>query len=64
MTMKAVLYRDNAGEFRWRLKARNGRTLADSGEGYNREKDCLAGLEQVAGNASTGAYTLTRTYDA
>ena len=28
------LYRDAAGEFRWRLVAPNGKTIADSGEGY------------------------------
>jgi uncharacterized protein YegP (UPF0339 family) len=26
---------DNAKEWRWRLKAANGRTIADSGEGYS-----------------------------
>lgn len=28
------LYRDKAGEFRWRRKAGNGEIVADSGEGY------------------------------
>lgn len=28
------IYKDAAGEFRWRLKARNGEPVADSGEGY------------------------------
>lgn len=32
--MKFELYEDAAGEWRWRLKAKNGRTVADSGEGY------------------------------
>lgn len=32
--MKFVLYRDKQREFRWRLVARNGRVMADSGEGY------------------------------
>jgi uncharacterized protein YegP (UPF0339 family) len=29
-----VIYRDNAGEYRWRLVDTNGRTVGDSGEGY------------------------------
>ena len=33
------LYRDNDGEFRWRLRARNGRVIASSGEGYKNKAD-------------------------
>jgi uncharacterized protein YegP (UPF0339 family) len=29
------IYRDRQGEWRWRLRAPNGRTVADSGEGYS-----------------------------
>jgi len=29
-------YRDRAKEWRWRLRASNGRIVADSGEGYKR----------------------------
>lgn len=32
--MKFHIYQDRKGEWRWRLKARNGRIVADSGEGY------------------------------
>lgn len=28
------IYADGAGEWRWRIQARNGQTIADSGEGY------------------------------
>lgn len=31
---KFVVYKDAAGQYRWRFKADNGRTIADSGEGY------------------------------
>ena len=37
--MKLVTYKDDAGEWRWRLRANNGRILADSGEGYKRRHD-------------------------
>jgi uncharacterized protein YegP (UPF0339 family) len=36
--MKFEVYRDKAGEYRWRLLA-NGRITADSGEGYTRRED-------------------------
>lgn len=29
------VYTDKSGEWRWRLVARNGRIIADSGEGYS-----------------------------
>ena len=39
-----MFYKDKQGEWRWRLKARNGKVLADSGEGYKR----YAGAEKGA----------------
>lgn len=44
MTNKAEVYLDQAGEWRWRLRAGNSRIIADSGEGYTKQADCLAGL--------------------
>jgi uncharacterized protein YegP (UPF0339 family) len=40
----AEVYRDKAGRWRWRLKAANGEVIADSGQSYGRERDCLIGL--------------------
>lgn len=34
MSAKFVVYKDRKSEWRWRLKAKNGRIVADSGEGY------------------------------
>lgn len=34
---KFEIYRDKKREFRWRLKAPNGRIIAESGEGYKRK---------------------------
>lgn len=45
--MKFEIYQDKAGEFRWRLKAANGETIADSGEGYKEKRDCKNGLGLV-----------------
>jgi len=44
---RAELYRDQAGEWRWKLKAANGRIIADSGEGYLNQSDALDGLALV-----------------
>jgi uncharacterized protein YegP (UPF0339 family) len=40
----AEVYPDAAGQWRWRLRAENHRVIADSGEGYVKQSDCLAGL--------------------
>ena len=37
--MKTVVYQDKAGEWRWKRVAGNGEVVADSGEGYSRERD-------------------------
>ena len=44
--------RDAKGEWRWRLKASNGRIIADSGEGYKNQQESLADIERVKGSAS------------
>lgn len=44
------VYEDSAGEWRWHLKAANGRVVADSGEGYRDRADCLHGIELVKGS--------------
>ncbi len=45
------VYQDEAGEWRWNLRASNGRIIADSGEGYRHRHDCLHGIELVKGSA-------------
>ena len=44
--------KDAKGERRWRLKAANGDIIADSGEGYKNEQDCLDGIKLVKGSAN------------
>jgi uncharacterized protein len=43
------VYFDAASEWRWRLKASNGRVLADSGEGYSDRAGALRALKRVLG---------------
>ncbi len=40
-------FADKANEYRWRLKAPNGRVLADPGEGYSSEQNRTQALERV-----------------
>ncbi len=47
---KFEMYEDKAGEFRFRLKARNGEVIAVS-EGYTTKASCLNGIESVRKNA-------------
>ena len=47
---KFEMYVDKAGEFRFRLKARNGEIIATS-EGYKAKASCLNGIESVQKNA-------------
>ena len=41
------LYTDTASDFRWRYTAANGRTLADSAEGYEDLTDAIRGAAHV-----------------
>ncbi len=47
---KFEIYTDKAGEYRFRLKARNGETILAS-EGYTKKASCQNGVESVQKNA-------------
>ena len=51
---KFEMYTDKAGEFRFRLKARNGEVIAAS-EGYKAKASCLNGIDSVRRNAPDAA---------
>ncbi len=38
------IYRDTGGDWRWRLRARNGRIVADSAEGYASRRNVKAAV--------------------
>lgn len=48
-TGKFEIYKDKAGEYRFRLKAVNGEIIAAS-EGYRTKKSCLNGIRSVKRN--------------
>ena len=51
MAGKFEVYKDKAGEFRFRLNASNGQNIL-SGEGYKTKASCMNGVESVKKNAA------------
>ena len=51
MPGKFEIYKDKAGEFRFRLKAANGQNIL-TGEGYSSKSAALNGVESVKKNAA------------
>lgn len=47
---KYEVYQDKSGEFRFRLKAKNGEIIL-TGEGYKAKDSCLNGIESIGKNA-------------
>lgn len=54
MAAKFEIYKDKAGEFRFRLKATNGQTILAS-EGYKARAGCMNGVESVRKNGPDDA---------
>jgi uncharacterized protein len=52
MAAKFELYTDGKGEYRWRLKATNGQTIATGGEGYSSASAAKNGIASVKKNAA------------
>jgi len=48
-TGKFEVYKDKAGEYRFRLKAPNGEIIV-IGEGYKTKKSCMNGIQSVKKN--------------
>ena len=46
--MKIEIYEDTAGEWRWRLKAANGKIVATGGEGFVTKSNCRESVENIA----------------
>lgn len=53
---KFEMYEDKSGQFRFRLKARNGQIIAVS-EGYAAKAGCLNGIDSVKRNAADAEVT-------
>ncbi len=48
---KFQIFTDNAGEYRFRLKAKNGEIILRSSEGYTTKQNCQNGIASVKVNA-------------
>jgi uncharacterized protein YegP (UPF0339 family) len=49
---KFQLYKDRKGEYRWRLRARNGEIIADSNESYSSKASFKHGIDLVREQAA------------
>lgn len=50
---KFEVYEDQRGEYRWRLKAANGRIVGDSGEGYSTKSNAKQSAERAGRSIAT-----------
>jgi uncharacterized protein YegP (UPF0339 family) len=55
---RCAFYRDDAGGWRWHVKARNGEIVADSAESYENRTDCVREAVDLFG--STVTYEIPR----
>ena len=51
--MKFEIYPDKARKYRWRLVARNGQTVAASGEAFSSHANAKTAAENVRDNAGS-----------
>lgn len=58
--MKVEVYRDRAGQWRWRARARNGLIVADGAEGYASKRNALRACQRFAAGFRTEAFTAPR----
>lgn len=54
--MHYEIYRDRSNYWRWRLKANNSLIIADSGQGYVNQQDCLHGIGLVQQSVGVPVY--------
>ena len=52
-----TIYKDNRGEYRWRLQANNNKITADSGEGYTTKSSCEHAIERVKREVASATVT-------
>ncbi len=45
--MKVEIYEDKRSEWRWRMKASNGRIIATGGEGFSSKHACTESFSKV-----------------
>jgi uncharacterized protein YegP (UPF0339 family) len=58
MAAKFEVFKGNGGDFRFRLKAANGKVVAH-GQGYKSKDACLKGIESIKKNAKGASVVVT-----
>lgn len=58
---RCELYQDRKGEWRWRLRAHNGRIVCDGAEGYKTKGGAKRGFERVSMVFAEGTYIVEAT---
>jgi len=51
--MKFVIYKDSAGNYRWRLVSSNGQTVASAGESFTSHSNAKRAAENVKAQAGS-----------
>jgi uncharacterized protein YegP (UPF0339 family) len=51
--VKFEIYADSSGKYRWRLIARNGQTVASSGEAFDSKSNARRAAENIRDNAGS-----------
>jgi uncharacterized protein YegP (UPF0339 family) len=52
--MKVRIYVDTAGEWRWKITTRNGKTIADGAEGYSSRSGIIRALWRLCRATTNG----------
>jgi uncharacterized protein YegP (UPF0339 family) len=52
--MKVIVYKHEAGEFRWKLVAGDGKIISDSAEGYHHKGYAISMAEKLNPGAELG----------
>jgi uncharacterized protein YegP (UPF0339 family) len=60
MAAKFEVFKGKDGDFRFRLKAANGKVIAQ-GQGYKSKDACLKGIESIKKNARGASVVVTAT---
>ncbi len=55
MSSQFQVYKDKAGEYRWRLLAENHEVIAQSSQGYSAKADCRRGVEIIKEGGLSGS---------
>lgn len=54
--MYYTIYKDRVGQWRWRYVSSNGRTIADSAEGYYNKQDAMNGINIMKASYNSPVY--------